>query len=149
MNDKNLPQVLGPLNNLPELPQLFENAMPIELPRASFTQNSISLFFGNVKRNQIVKSTKAEREIAENQYHAVVAKQGALFEAITFGSKVENHFAQIRHNTVMRDLEIQEKQADIYIKNAQAQQIGYEVKLSELDYNMRLKQYKKMEAEDD
>jgi hypothetical protein len=49
----------------------------------------------------------------------------------------------------MRDLEIQEKQADIYIKNAQAQQIGFEVKLSELDYNMRLKQYKKMEEENE
>jgi hypothetical protein len=149
MSKDNLPEVLGPLGNMPQLPQLFQNAMPIELPRASFNQNSISLFLGNLKRGQIVKATKAEREIAENQYHAVVAKQGALFEAITFGSKVEDYFANIRHNTVMRDLEIQEKQADIYIKNAQAQQIGFEVKLSELDYNMRLKQYKKMEEENE
>ena len=148
MSKDNLPEVLGPLGNMPQLPQLFQNAMPIELPRASFNQNSISLFFGNVKRGQISKATKKEAEIAENQYRAVVAKQGALFEAITFGSKVEDYFAQIKHNTVIRDLEIQEKNADIYIKNAQAQQIGFEVKLSELDYNMRLKQYKKMEEEE-
>jgi len=147
MNKNNLPQVLAPLNNLPEVPQLFQNAMPIELPRASFNQNPISLFFGNVKRNQIVKATKAEREIAENQYHAVVAKQGALFEAITFGAKVENYFAEIRHNTVMRDLEVQEKQADIYIKNAHAQMMGFEAKSAEIDYNIREEQYKKMKEE--
>jgi hypothetical protein len=47
----------------------------------------------------------------------------------------------------MRNLEVREKQADIYIKQAQAQQMGFEAKLSELDYNIKLKQYQKMEDE--
>jgi hypothetical protein len=147
-NDK-LPQLRNPMEGMSQLPQLFENAMPIELPRASFKQNSVSLFFGNVKRNQLVKATKAEAEIAEYSRQSVHSKCEAFFEVITLGSRVEDYFAQIKHNTIIRDLEVQEKQADIYMKQAQAQQMGFEAKLSELDYNMRLKQYQKMEESDD
>jgi hypothetical protein len=148
MQNNNMPQVINPTFNLPELPQLFQNAMPIEIPRANFNQGHFSLFFGNIKRGQIAKAVKIEAEIAESTHHKIIAQQGSLFELITFGSKVENHFAQIKHNSVMRDLEVQEKQADIYTKQAQAQLIGYEAKIAELDYNTRLKQYKKMEEED-
>jgi hypothetical protein len=137
------------MDNLPELPQLFQSAMPVEIPRASFKQNSVSLFFGNVKRRQLVKATKAEAEIAEYSRQAVHSKLEMFHEIITYSARAQDTFAEYKHRETMRGLEVEEKRADIYIKNAQAQLIGYEVKLSELDLNIKLKQYKKMEEDTD
>jgi len=167
MSKKNLPHLRNPMNdlimgNMPGLPEIIKNSMPVELPRASFQQNSVSLFFGNIKRNQLVKSVKAEAEIAEYSNRAVKAKLDTVHEIITFSSKVMDTIGVYEHNKDMRRIEFekgnaeirvlelseQEKQVDIYIKQAQAQQIGYEAKLTELDYNIRLKQYKKMAEEE-
>jgi hypothetical protein len=144
MNNDNMPQVMGPMSNFPELPKLFQNAMPIEIPRASFSDGHWSLFLGNIKRGQIEKATDREAKIAENQLRSVNAKQEALFLAITFGPKVENFFAETKHNTIIRELEVQERQADVYMKQAQAQQAGFEAKAAEADWEMREIQMKKM-----
>jgi hypothetical protein len=70
MKKDDLPALRNPLHdmisgNMPGLPDIIQNSMPVEMPRASFRQSSVGLFFGNVKRNQLVKSMKAEAEMAE------------------------------------------------------------------------------------
>lgn len=149
----NLPQLRNPMGeimmgNMPGLPDIIKNAMPVELPRASFQQNSFSLFFGNVKRNQLVKATKAEADIARYSKEAVCNKLETIHAIVTFSGRIADTLGQYEHSKTMRGLEIREKEADIYIKTAQAQLIGYEVKLAELDFDIRLKQHKKMEEED-
>jgi hypothetical protein len=150
----NSPELRNPmgdmiLGNMPGLPEIIQNSMPVELPRASFKQNPLDLFFGNLKRGQLVKAGRREAELAEYSNRAVKAKLDTIHEVITFSSRVTDTLGQYEHAKTMRGLEIQEKEADIYIKNAQARQMGFEANLSELDYNIKLKQYKKMEAEND
>lgn len=153
METKNKTELYNPMQdlmqgNMPGLPQIIQNSMPVELPRASFQQNSVGLFFGNIKRNQLVKATKAEAEIARYSKESVQDKLETIHSIVTFSARTADTLGMYEHGKTMRALEVREKEADIYIKNAQAQQIGFEVKLSELDYNMRLKQYKKMEEEE-
>jgi hypothetical protein len=134
--------------NMPGLPQIIQNSMPVELPRASFQQNSISLFFGNIKRNQLVKATKAEAEIARYSREAVQDKLETIHSIVSFSARVADTLGQYEHNKTLRSLEVREKEADIYIKTAQAQQMGFEAKLSEIDYNIKLKQYNEMMKEE-
>lgn len=134
--------------NMPGLPQIIQNAMPVPLPRMNYNDNPISMIFGNFKRTRVEKATSLEAQIAENSCRALKAKFEAIHEVVTFSAKVADTLGMYEHSKTMRSLEIQEKNSDIYIKNAQAQLIGYEVKLSELDYNMKIKQYKKMEEEE-
>jgi hypothetical protein len=140
--NNNLPQLRNPLP-----PSAIHNVIPIRVPRASFDQNSVRLFFNNVKRGQLEKATRLEAEIARNQHAAVTETLGSMFEVTIYSAKLQDTIGEYRHRDTMRGLEIQEKQYDIYIKQAQAQLIGHEVKLSELDFDVKLKQHKKMEEE--
>jgi hypothetical protein len=153
MEDKQMPELMNPMismmqGNLPGLPQIIQNAMPVPLPRMNYNDNPVSMIFGNFKRSRLEKATDLEAKIAENSNRALVAKLNSIHEVVTFSARVADTLGEYEHNKTMRSLAVQEIQANIYIKNAQAQQIGYEAKLSELDYNMRLKQYKKMEEEE-
>ena len=148
----NYPELVNPMGdmmmgNMPGLPDIIKNAMPVELPRASFQQNSVSLFFGNIKRNQLVKATKAEADIAMYSRQAVQEKLETIHLIVSFSARMADTLGQYEHNKTMRNFEVQEKQADIYMKQAQAQQAGFEAKLSELDFNIRMKQYQKMEED--
>ena len=152
MENKNMPELHNPMislmqGNMPGLPQIIQNSMPVELPRASFQQNSVGLFFGNIKRNQLVKATKAEAEIARYSKESVQDKLETIHSIVTFSARTADTLGMYEHGKTMRALEVREKETDIYVKNAQAQLIGFEVKLSELDYDIRLEQYKKIKEE--
>lgn len=153
MEDKQMPELYNPMislmqGNMPGLPSVIENAMPIPLPRMNYNDNPVSMIFGNFKRARVEKATDLEAKIAENSNRALVSKFNSIHEVVTFSARVADTLGEYEHNKTMRSLAVQEIQANIYIKNAQAQQIGYEAKLSELDYKMKLKQYKKMEEEE-
>ena len=153
MENNNMPELNNPMMNLmmgnmPGLPQIIQNAMPVPLPQMNYNDGPVSMIFGNFKRARLKKAKELEADIAESSNRALGAKLNAIHEIVTFSAKVADTLAQYEHNKTMRVLEAQDKQADIYIKQAQAQQIGYEAKLTELDYNVRLKQYKKMEEEE-
>lgn len=152
-NNNNVPELQNPmlslmLGNMPGLPSVIQNAMPIELPRPSFLQGPISLMFTNFKIGQLAKAQRGAADIAEYSLRAVKAKFETINEVLTFSAKVSDSLAEYEHKKTMRALSIQDMQASIYIKNAQAQQIGFEAKLSELDYNIKLKQYKQMTKEE-
>ena len=154
MENNHMPELNNPMMNLmmgnmPGLPQIIQNAMPVPLPQMNYNDGPVSMIFGNFKRARLKKAKELEADIAESSNRALSSKLNAIHEIVTFSAKVADSLAQYEHNKTMRALEAQDKQADIYIKQAQAQQIGYEAKLTELDYNVRLKQYKKMEEEDD
>ena len=153
MENKNMPELHNPMislmqGNMPGLPSVIENAMPIPLPRMNYNDNPVSMIFGNFKRARVEKATALEAQIAENSNKALVSKFNSIHEVVTFSARVADTIGMYEHAKTIRGLEIREKEADIYIKQAQAQQIGYEAKLSELDYNIKLKQYKKMEEEE-
>ncbi len=142
--------------NMPGLPQIISNAMPVELPQLNFNQSTIGLFFGNIKIGQLVKAKKGEAELARYSREQVEDKLAVVDKLLTFSAGVADTLHEFEHRKTMRmleaqerqsivqirQLEIQEKQADIYIKTAQAQQVGFEAKLSELDYKVRSKHYK-------
>lgn len=152
MQNNNMPELHNPMmdlmvGNMPGLPNVISNAMPTTLPRMNYNDNVISMIFGTYKRRKMNEATEFEKRIAENCRDSVKAKFDTILEVVTFSARVNDSLGQYEHNKTIRLLEVQEKQADIYIKNAQAQQIGFEAKLSELDYNIKLKQYQKMMGE--
>jgi hypothetical protein len=154
MENKNLPELHNPMmdlmqGNMPGLPQIIQNAMPVALPRMNYNDNPVSMIFGNFKRTRLEKATALEAQIAENSCRALQAKFTAIHEVVTFSAKVADTLGEYEHKKTMRSLEVQEKNADIYIKQAQARQMGFEANLSELDYNIKLKQYQKMETENE
>lgn len=136
------PEVLNPLHKLmlgdmPGLPQIIQNAMPVELPRANFQQDSFSLFFDNVKRGQLVKATEREAKIAENSYRSIRAKLDTIKAVVTFSSEIKESFEEFEHRKTLRVYELQEREADVFIKRAQAQQMGFDAKSAEADWEMR------------
>ena len=154
MENNHMPELNNPMMNLmtgnmPGLPQIIQNAMPVPLPQMNYNDGPVSMIFGNFKRARLVKAKKLEAEIAESSNRALTAKLNSIHEIVTFSAKVADTLAQYEHNKTMRVLEAQDKQADIYIKQAQAQQVGYEAKLTELDYKMRSKQYSEILGDDD
>lgn len=147
MEDKNLPELHNPIinmmqNGMPMLPEIIQKAFPVAIPQMKYDQNAGGMIFGNFKRKRIEKASECERIIAENSLAVVKAKFETIHEVVTFSAKVSDTLKFYEHLQTMRTLEVQEKQADIYIKQAQAQVIGFEAKLSELDYQLRLKQLK-------
>lgn len=149
--EDNLPK-LNPMQNMmqngmPGLPNIIRSSMPVAMPQMQYDNGPLSMFAGNYKRKRIAKASEHERKIAENSLAVVKAKFEAIHEVVTFSSKVADTLGDYEDKKTMRGLAIQEKQADIYIKTAQAQQIGWEAKLSEMDYNLKLKQYQKMMEE--
>jgi hypothetical protein len=60
------------------------------------------------------------------------AKLEAIHTMITFSYRVAEAFSEFEHKKAMNLSEIQEKEADIYIKQAKAKMALYEAKLSEL-----------------
>jgi len=152
MGDKNLPQLVNPmneimLNGMPNLPQIIAESMPKFIPPASFDQNPVAIWFANKKVGQLAKRAEMEANIAKHARNAVLDKLEVIHAVVTFSARVADTLGDYEDKKTMRGLAIQEKQADIYIKTAQAQQIGWEAKLSELDYNLKLKQYQKMMEE--
>ena len=146
-NKKNLPALRNPYAAVP--PTALQSIVPIQVPRASFDQNPLKLWWDNGKRKQIEKSAEIEANIARHQHAAVSEALGSMFEVTTYTAKVADTLGQYEHLKTMRSLDEREKIADIFIKEAQAQQMGYEAKSAEIDYNMRLRQFKKMEKEED
>ena len=149
--EDNLPK-LNPMqdmmmNGMPGLPNIIQNSMPVAMPQMKYDNGPLAMFAGNYKRKRIAKASEHERRIAENSLAVVKAKFDAIHEVVTFSAKVSDSLGEYEHKKTMRDLFEQEKKTDIYIKQAQAQQIGWEAKLSELDYNLKLKQYQKMMEE--
>ena len=154
MKDKNLPELVNPMNDimmhgLPGLPQLIGNAMPVVIPQMEYDQNPVGMIFGNFKRKRIAKAYELEAHIAESSYRRVKATADITHELIALSGRVADTLGEYEHKKTMRSLEVQEKQADIYIKQAQAQLIGYEAKSAELDHNIKLKEYKKMDEGED
>ena len=54
MENKNMPELYNPMislmqGNMPGLPSVIENAMPIPLPRMNYNDNPVSMIFGNFK----------------------------------------------------------------------------------------------------
>lgn len=154
MKNKNLPELINPMNDimlhgLPGLPQLIGNAMPVVIPQMNYNQNPVGMIFGNFKRKRIAKAYELEAHIAESSYKRVKATADITHELIALSGRVADTLGEYEHKKTMRSLEVQEKSADIYIKTAQARQMGFEANLSELDYNMKLKQYQKMNEGED
>lgn len=163
---ENLPKLKNPLHdlisgNMPGLPNIIQNSMPLEMPRASFKQGSVSLFFGNIKRNQLVKSVKAEAEIATQSRIAVHEKLEMVHELITFSARTQNTFQEYEHQQHMRrvaedqaalttrnmELQNNKMEIEIYKLQAEATEAGHNANISELDYMMRKLQYEKMMKE--
>ena len=136
-------------NGMPGLPNIIRSSMPVAMPQMQYDNGPLSMFAGNYKRKRIAKASEHERKIAENSLAVVKAKFEAIHEVVTFSSKVADSLGEYEHKKTMRALIEQDKQTEIYIKTAQAQQIGYEAKLSELDYKIKTKQYKDMMGDDD
>lgn len=150
----NEPEYINPMqvvmqDGMPQLPSIVNNAMPTALPRMNFDDGVISMVFGTYKRRKMEESTALEAKIAGNCRDAVNAKLDAISRLMTFSTEIADKLGEFEHRKTMRSLEIQEKNAEIYMKNAQAQLMGYEAKQSELDYNIKLKQYQKMEHDND
>lgn len=145
----NMPELNNPmmnlmLGNMPGLPDVIQNAMPYELPRPNFNQNPLSLILTGWKIRKLDEMQERTARIAENAHRAVKAKFDTILEVITYSAKTNDAISQYKHNETMRTLEVQEKQAQIYLLKAQAQSAGYEAKQSELDYNVKFEQMKEM-----
>ena len=144
-NEKMQELIMG---NMPGLPQIIQNSMPMEMPRANYRQSTVGLFFGNVKRNQLVKSIEAEAKIAEQSKLAVQSKLDTIHSIVTFGPRVMDTIEQFGHlsnvrKLAERNMELGNTKLELEIYNLQM-----ETKMSELDLNVRERQYNKMREEE-
>lgn len=147
--ENKMPELKNPMMNImmngfSGMPQVIEKSMPVATPQLKYNSGPIKMFVHNYKVERIAKASENERKIAENSLATVKAKFEAIHEVLTFSAKVADTLGDYEHRKTMRAMEIQEKQSDIYIKQAQAQVVGYEAKLAELDYNMKIEQYNEM-----
>ena len=159
MENKNMPELHNPMismldGNMPGLPQIIQNSVPVELPRASFQQNSFSLFFGNMKRKQLVKSVRAEAEIAEYSRQSVHSKLEMITDLVTCSARLADTMGVYEHNKSMRriaeeegsarvallKLEADEKKANIQQTNYQTALIAQEVEIAKIETKIKAKQ---------
>lgn len=148
--------------NMPGLPQIIQNAMPVALPQANFNQGSIGLFFGNVKRRQLVKAAQAEAELARYSREQVQDKLVVIDSLVTFSAGVADKLGAYEHNKDIRrivvqkghaelrllELEAKEKEAKIQQTNYQTALIAQEVELSKIETQIKTKQLKDILGEE-
>ena len=149
----NLP-MNNPMNNMiqggmPGLPDIFSDAFPLNLPSIPYDSGFFKRKLHKGKIKDLIEIKQLEAAGAEADAKKFSSNLQKIGEALTFGPKIKDAFEEFEHKSIMRELEEREKQADIYVKEAQARQMGFEAQLSELEYNNRLKQNKKMEADND
>ncbi len=141
-------QLINPVQNMmmsmPALPEIIKGAIPVTLPQMTYEENPVSMIFGNFKRKRLDKATLIEANIAENSNRALKAKLDSINAIVTFSANIDCQLAEFNHKKTMFNLEEEEKKMDIYIKQSQATQAGFEAKLSELDFKVREMQFKKM-----
>lgn len=167
MKDKNMPELINPMNSImmngmPNLPQIISGAMPKFIPPADFSQNPVSLWYGNKKVGQLAKRAEHEFDIARNATGALKEKLEAIHAVVTFSSRVADSLDEYEHKKAVRKLtqqniqflndklEMETKRIEIetYKLQAEASSAGYDAKISELDFKVRLKQYKEQFGED-
>lgn len=141
-------QPINPIQNMlmtmPALPDIIRGAMPVPMRQMEYDDNPIGMIFSNFKKARIEKSTALDASIAANADRALQSKMNAINTIITFSAKIDCELAEYQHKKTMFGLEAEEKKMDIYIKQSQATQAGFEAKLSELDFKIREAQFKKM-----
>lgn len=152
--ENKMPELLNPMqsmmmNGMPELPNIIKRSMPVAMPQLQYNRGPLGMFVHNYKVERIARASDNERRIAENSLATVKAKFEAIHEVVTFSAKVSDTLGDYEHRKTMRALEVQEKNADIYIKQAQARQMGFEANLAELDYKVKSKQYSQILGDDD
>jgi len=150
MDDKNLPQLVNPMSSLmtggmPGLPDIFKDAFPQNMPSIPYDAGFIRRKFHKGKTRDLMEIKQFEADGAEADARKFKANLGKITEAIMFGPKIMDMQHEFEHKRIMRNLLEQRTQAEVYMIQAQAKQAGHEAQLSELDYNIRLKQYQKME----
>lgn len=143
-------QSINPIQNMlmamPALPDIIRGAMPVPLPQMDYEENPINMIFGNFKRGRLAKATEKEAEIAANSNRALTAKLDSINAIVTFSAKIDCQLAEFQHNKKMFQLEEEEKQMDIYLKQSQATQAGFEAKLAEMDYEIRRMKFEEMKG---
>jgi hypothetical protein len=169
MKDNKLPTIVNPMNQLmlngmsgmPGLPDIIAKAMPVHMPQANFNQNFISLGFGNFKRKQIAKASDMEAQISRNSLETVKNNLEAMHTVLTFSARYMDTMHEYEHRHHMRGLleerctleneglvlENKKKEAEVFKIQAEASIAGWEAKLSEMDYETRAMQVKKMREE--
>ena len=167
MENKNLPELHNPMINMtgggfPITQQLIQNLIPLDLPRPSFDQNPVSLFFGNIKIKQIAKTAELIAQINEATLRSTNANLEGLFNFFTFSSKTADTLASYEHNKEMRKIQINEGNARVELiklegdeKKANIQQINYqtallaqEVEAVKLDNKIKFKNSKEILGEE-
>lgn len=135
------------LMSMPALPDIIKSAMPVVLPQMQYMEGPLAMIFGNFKRARLAEATKLEAEIADNSNKALQSKLNAIISVITFSSRIDCALTEYGHCKEMFKLQEDEKRMDIFIKQSQATQAGFEAKMSELDFRVRENQFKKMMEE--
>jgi hypothetical protein len=165
--DKNVAVPYNPIQDMmmgsmPGLPSIIQNAMPVALPQMNYTDNPVSMIFGNFKRKRVATATELEAQIAENSNRALVAKFNSIHEVVTFSSKVANTLGEYEHNRDMRrvefhkghaeikllELEAKEKEANIQQTNFQTALIAQEVEIAKIETQIKMKQLKEILNDD-
>lgn len=163
MKDNYLPELHKPMMDLTTgnnagLPALVNKLFPATTKKVTPNDGAISLVLDSWKIKKVAECAEGEKRIAQANRDALVAVLDGFHAFVTSSARIADTLMDFEHKKNMRfiefdkgkaelellKLEAKEKEADIYIKQAQAQQAGYEAKLTELDYNVRLKQYKEM-----
>jgi hypothetical protein len=148
----NFSMALNPMNQMmmggmPGLPDIFRDAFPKNIPPLPHNVGFIGRKLYKGKVRDLVAIKELEAAGAEADFGKFQSNAGKITEAVMFGPKIINMHEELEHGKTMRALEQREKIADIFIKEAQAQMMGYEAKSAEVDYNIRQRQYKKMEED--
>lgn len=161
MENNNMPIPVNPMNQImmsgmPSLPQIIQNAMPVPLPQMQYNQNPISMLFGNFKRKRLEVATRLEADIAFNSNRALQSKLDSIHAIVTYSGRIADTLDEYEHKKRARrlfernmELTNNKLEVEVYKLQADATTAGYEAKMSEIDYKVRLKQASEIIGEKD
>lgn len=145
----NMPELNHPIislmnGNATGVPALVNKLFPSTKNKVTPQDFALTLPLKVWKIKKVADYAENEERAARANYGTIKAVQDGMHDYVTSSARIADSLGEYEHRKTMRALEVQEKQAQIYLLQAQANTAGYEAKQSELDYDVKLKQMKEM-----
>lgn len=146
-----MPNVMFPM-----MPEIVAEAMPISIPELGYDAGLIGGLVHGFKTRRLVKDAERQSEIAKSKNGMLSAKLDSMFQVMTFSTKVNGVFEEAKHankrrehESKMWDFEEQQSQAGLMEQQLKNMLLKNEVKLSELEFDIKNKEYRRLlEGED-
>jgi hypothetical protein len=141
----NAVQVIQP--QMPMLPELFQNAMPVPIPQMQYESGFLADWAHNWKLARIAKASGREADISEHKCRMTKANLDTMKALMTFSASVQMEFKRFEHEVkcqehAVRVMSLEEKKIEAEVISVQLknQLLHGEVQLNEVELKIKMKQ---------